>query len=52
MLQDRGTSMLQLEVNDLSKRIPDVLNTTASCADTTVIAALARTARRANMVRG
>jgi hypothetical protein len=46
--------MLQLEVNDLSKRIPDVSNTTGtgSCADTTVIATLARAARRANMVRG
>ena len=52
MLQDGGPDVPQSEVAELPlpKRTADVLNTAESCADTTaMIAALARTARSANI---
>jgi len=51
MLQDGGPDVPQSEVAEipLPKRTADVLNTAESCADTTAIAALARTARSANI---
>jgi len=51
MLQDGGPDVPQFEVAELPlpMKTADVLNTLESCADTTAIAALARTARSANI---
>jgi len=54
MLQDGGPDVPQFEVAEFPspKRTADVLNTPASCADTTTIAVLDRTARSANISLG